>query len=556
MNEKKQKKKIISISTVITILVSATIFAVVASSSGTSSVLLGSKMMNASKDQLALSIYAIEKEIETMSRSNTKAVTVDAILEEFKADTGIDITIFEGNKRMFTTLGEDAINTRMDSDIWKAISTGENYFSKNANVNGEKYYAYYKPFMTDGECVGAIFAGLPKGVVDKGIMVAMANTVMISVFSGIIFVVITLLISRKMSLKLSKLNALVDALAANDLRANYEHYEKVKDDIDLLHNNLVDFVAQNREMIGCIKDTCGILNNISTDLSEGMISSAHSSEEISSAIHNITDGTQDLSRDTQHINEQIEEMGMRIDSIKTYMDTLTDASAQMMKVEEETFSNMSVAEKENAVIKSDIEEVNGQIDITNKSVEEIRGFINAIKDIADQTNLLSLNASIEAARAGEHGRGFAVVAEEIRKLSEQSTDSAHEVETTINNLLNGYSLIIQKMDVTTQNIVKQNEQIEGVKNAFNVLDSGIKDTVKQIEAVTKATDELDVMKNHIVDKVCSLSAVSEENAASTEEINASIEELNAVITQASDNAKSVEESAKSLNEYVSVFRVD
>lgn len=557
-----KEKKITSISTKITLLVAISIISVVTISSVASSLLLGSKMKNEKVSFLELSTYAIEKEIEQMSAENTKATTVEKILDDFKADNNVDVTIFDFDTRKFTTLvkcvidGEvyKATGTKMDTEIWEALQTGNTYFSKNANVEGVGYYAYYKPFMKDGVCVGAIFAGQPKDIVDKAIMVAMANTLMIGVLSCAVCVTIAMKISRRMALKLSRLRQVIGTLTANDLTVDYPKYDHLRDEIEAISNEAVDFTKQLKEIVGNIVASSAILNEVSQKLEEGTEVAFGSSEEISSAIRNVAKGAESQAQDTQSITKQVEEIGKRIERINEGMGVLTVAADRMLQIEKETYASMSKAESENGIIKQEVEDVNEQIEVTNRSMEEIKGFVDVIKNIAKQTNLLSLNASIEAARAGEQGRGFAVVAEQVKDLAEQSTKSATEIEATIVELLANYEMIIRKMAETTKKIIEQNEHITGTKAAFTTLDNDINDTAQQIEVITSAAGELDVMKNSIVDSICSLSAISEENSAATEQTTASMEGLDEVITQVATGAKEVETKAKELKEYVAVFK--
>lgn len=517
-------------------------------------VLLGSKMMHDKEDYLRLSTYSIIKETAMMSAENTKMETVNEMLADFKTENESDITIFAYDTRVFSTVS-NAIGTKMDSTIWKALQNGESYFSKKANVNGIKYYAYYEPIMEDGECVGAIFAGQPASNVDNTIVQAMINVMVIAVISGCVIVTVAMKVARRMALKLKRFEILIKTLASNDLSVDFPKYDTLRDEIDEISNEAVDFTLQLRNIISNIVGTSQKLNAVSDELSEGMNVAFNSSEEISVAVQNIASGVENQSNDTQNITQKIEQIGNQIDTIRDSMEFLSDTSTRMLQVKDNTLSSVEQAENENEIIRADIEEMNKQIDATSKSMKEIGNFVDIIKDIADQTNLLSLNASIESAHAGEHGKGFAVVAEEIRKLAEQSAKSAIEIEKTIELLNENYSHIIQKMGETTKNVGVQSEQIVQTRSAFGLLDSDIKDTVGQIQDVVKATVSLEEMKNKIVDSVCSLSAVCEENSASTQETTASMQELNAVISQATSNSNEVKERAQALMNDVSVFKV-
>jgi len=555
MKQEEKKKKTGSIATKLTALAIAAMITVVTITSGAGAVLVGSKMMNGRKDYLGLATYTIAVETSMMSEENTSAETIQKLLDNFKKENTADVTIFAYNERKFTTLEGVKVGSTMDGEIWKAIQYGDPYFNKATYINGIKYYAYYKPIMINGECVGAIFAGLPAKEVDNSIGIAMANMMMIGILGNLIFITIFLKFSRRIAMKLSRLKQVIDILTANNLSVKFERYTKMRDEIEEISNEAADFTVQLHGMIEDIAILADALDKVATILGEGMMTANNSSTEISEAGDSIAKGAENQTDDTQNITERIEEMGRHIDNMKDFVDILSATATRMQKIEEETFKNMQLAERENTVIKTDIEEVNKQIDVTNQSMEEIRGFVGTINNIAKQTNLLSLNASIEAARAGEQGRGFAVVAEEVKNLAEQSAKSATQIEETITTLLNGYEMIIQKMLVTTENIQKQNEQIIKTKDAFVTLDNDTKDTAKQVEEITKAASSLDNMKRYIVDSICSLSAVSEENSAATQQTTASVLQLNEIIAEAANSAQEVEEKAKALKEYVSIFKL-
>jgi len=555
MKQEEKKKKTGSIATKLTALAIAAMITVVTITSGAGAVLVGSKMMNGRKDYLGLATYTIAVETSMMSEENTSAETIQKLLDNFKKENTADVTIFAYNERKFTTLEGVKVGSTMDGEIWKAIQYGDPYFNKATYINGIKYYAYYKPIMINGECVGAIFAGLPAKEVDNSIGIAMANMMMIGILGNLIFITIFLKFSRRIAMKLSRLKQVIDILTANNLSVKFERYTKMRDEIEEISNEAADFTVQLHGMIEDIAILADALDKVATILGEGMMTANNSSTEISEAVDSIAKGAENQTDDTQNITERIEEMGRHIDNMKDFVDILSATATRMQKIEEETFKNMQLAERENTVIKTDIEEVNKQIDVTNQSMEEIRGFVGTINNIAKQTNLLSLNASIEAARAGEQGRGFAVVAEEVKNLAEQSAKSATQIEETITTLLNGYEMIIQKMLVTTENIQKQNEQIIKTKDAFVTLDNDTKDTAKQVEEITKAASSLDNMKRYIVDSICSLSAVSEENSAATQQTTASVLQLNEIIAEAANSAQEVEEKAKALKEYVSIFKL-
>ena len=199
--------------------------------------------------------------------------------------------------------------------------------------------------------------------------------------------------------------------------------------------------------------------------------------------------------------------------------------------------------------------VSEQTNKNNDSAANINKAVEIIKGLAGQTNLLSLNASIEAARAGEAGRGFAVVAEEIRNLSEESSENAKEIEGIVKELIGNVEVSVSKMQEVTDNVQKQQKCLNETKEVFKKL---LKE-VGLVEEVTKElggqTEILNSLKQIVTDSVNNLASVVEENAASTEETSASMALLSQTISECTEDTMVLVELSHRQNTEASKFRL-
>ena len=205
--------------------------------------------------------------------------------------------------------------------------------------------------------------------------------------------------------------------------------------------------------------------------------------------------------------------------------------------------------------KNAVEEINKQTLNTNESVQKIRDAAQLITSIAEETNLLSLNASIEAARAGDQGSGFAVVAGQIKKLAEQSNDSAKYIDKIIEALLEESSRAVQVMD-EVKNIMKmQSEHLSGTKDRFGEVSHSVEVTQREIMDIDSMISHMDKERIGVVDIVQGLTAIAEENAAGTQESLASTEMVNGMIKDVADVAKELAELANAIEADIDIFKV-
>ena len=202
-----------------------------------------------------------------------------------------------------------------------------------------------------------------------------------------------------------------------------------------------------------------------------------------------------------------------------------------------------------------VDNISKRIAETHAAVEKITDAVNLITDISSQTNLLALNASIESARAGEAGKGFAVVAEEIKKLAEQSNDSALEIADIVNDIKTQSDTCVEMSVGVREAIAKEQELLSETMNKFSVLENEITKAVSGIEKIGTRTKDLIEIKDVITENVSSLSAVSEENAASAETTNEAMNNLNDATVALAATAKELKRLSHSLQEDLDFFTI-
>ena len=301
-------------------------------------------------------------------------------------------------------------------------------------------------------------------------------------------------------------------------------------------------------MLSSVVHTGDTLNKSSEKFNEKFRYISESIQNTNLAIEDLAHGAVNQSSETETVNAKIAELGNVIEIEKDGVHKLEEAVSAMAKHSTDASASIRELDEITKTTIEAIEIVSKQTDKNNDSAANINKTIEIIKGLAAQTNLLSLNASIEAARAGDAGRGFAVVAEEIRNLSEESSNNAQEIEIIVKELVNNVRSSFSKMQEVTQKCLVDTRDI------FNHLDQ----EVGLVEGVTKEignqTEVLNSLKQIVTDSVNSLASVVEENAASTEETSASMTLLSQTISECTEDTQELVELSHRQNEQASNFR--
>ena len=319
--------------------------------------------------------------------------------------------------------------------------------------------------------------------------------------------------------------------------------------IDTLRKELADVIRSITGQSVELHDASNAMNNSAYETSQSV-------DQVEKAINEIAQGATSQAQETQTATENVILMGNMIEETNNEVEKLRNNARSMRDSGDKALNILAELNNINQKTKEAIQTIYEQTNMTNESALKIKEATDIITDIAEETNLLSLNASIEAARAGEQGRGFAVVASQIQKLAEQSNDSARQIADIINLLITDSEKTVETMEDVKAVIEQQNEHVINTGKAFMEVKTGIDSSVESVREITAKTKQLDDARVKVVDVVQNLTAIAEENAASTEETSASASEVGAIMGTISDNAQQLNTIADELKNSIKQFITD
>lgn len=488
--------------------------------------------------------------------------TDEALLDSYVAGTQLEITLFYGDTRVATTLiGEDGkriLGTKASEEVADIVLVkGEEYHSTNLEINGEPYYAYYVPAKDhSGKIIGMFFVGEKSEEVDAFITRKVGGLIGISIALLLIAFFLVFFAAKKIAAAIVDTEKVLIQLSEGDLTAAVNPKSlKRTDEIGVMANALERTLFELRNIITNIQQSATVLMHEGTNLGDMAVQTSHTTDEISLAVEEVSKGAITQAEEVERATNLVSDMGMKIEQIVHSIDDLYQVAAAMQKAGNEAQNNMNLLKDSNEQTNTAIEKVAENVHKTDESVAVIAEALTLITDIADETNLLSLNASIEAARAGEAGRGFAVVAAQIQKLAEESNASAAQIAEIISTLSQDSANTLTVMDTLRDNITVQQTKMLDTIEKFASVREGIVTSTDNTSKIHTQASECDTSRVSVVDIIQDLSALSEENAASTEETTASMQELNATINILSNAATKLQDLAVSLENDMKFFKL-
>jgi methyl-accepting chemotaxis protein len=442
-------------------------------------------------------------------------------------------------------------------DITKLLSMKHGVFSEVYEYKGESVMSGYAPIFKDHDPTQEIVAFMAINF-DSSIIrertfdtlarpFAVGGAVLLIASMAAYFIIVHLI------KPLGIISSQLKLVAAGDLSLQPLSL-KGKDEIGQLATDLNQMVLSLRRLIVEVSETSMHVAASSEQLTASADQTGKSSEAIAEVAQELAIGSADQLHNLQEGSEVIVDMSRSVGAIAERAGSAAKLALETADKATSGQQSMQSAVHQMEAVQRTVTHLSGTIEELDVHSKEIGQIIGVISDISTQTNLLSLNASIEAARAGDHGRGFAVVAQSVKKLAEQSNQSAKQVANLVDLILASMLKAADNMNAASQEVEQGAVLVRTAGEEFEQIRQASTDNADRIESVSISLNEVSEGAERVVGVISNLLRLADQTSEGTQNVSAATEQQLATMQEISASSTMLSKMAEQLQSMIEKFK--
>ncbi|MCQ4087511.1 methyl-accepting chemotaxis protein [Saccharibacillus sp. JS10] len=502
--------------------------------------------------------------------TNSDGVTVIQIskaLADGSGATGLSLNLTQLREQASIKVGKEGYVIIVDADknviASPKVEPGDKLEDPEVNpmyenASGEFDYKYQgkmkKMIFTTNEATGWKIAGtMYKTEISQASANITTAVIVVLVIATLLALLFIFFFTRSLLRPIRRLQETAKAVSEGDLTVVIE--TKSKDEVGALSRHFENMVGNLRMMILGVQETTEQVSASAEQLSA-------SAEQTTKAIEHSTLAVQELAEGAEQqvtsVAEGSQQMSRMANDVHVMSDRMQQITTSMRETSGAAASGNDAADhamKQMNSIQETVTQLGTVVQSLNARSVDISGMVDVIASISQQTNLLALNASIEAARAGEAGRGFAIVAGEVRKLAEESGNSAAQIGELVHNIRQDMDSALGAMHTAQSRVGEGLQAVNTSGQSFAQIRDAVEATVHTLDDLASTTKQMESGASRVADAMSSISKVTQESAANTESVSASSEEQLAAVQEIASSSAHLNSMAENLQELVGKFKM-
>lgn len=453
-----------------------------------------------------------------------------------------------------SALGEREENTEYYEQMGRAFETGNIQTEMSSTDDYGALVTTYVPIKSSsGEVIGIVGADFDASEAYNVMHGSRIDTMILTAVLLLISLLVIFIFTHYLIRPLKRLTIEVEKVKGGDLSSSIQSHSK--DEFGVLTAAFQGMVHDLRTVIGGMNKSAAQLVQTSGALLTNADEIREGSQQVTASMAQIASGTDIQRKQTQEGADVMAELSLGIHQAAAASTVVSEKASLTLAEAENGFQKVTDVVGQMNSIHESVQQSSEAIKQLDQKSSEVSDILHVIQAISSQTNLLALNAAIEAARAGEHGRGFAVVADEVRKLAEQSAQSASDVATLLANMNKDTARSVDTMSVVVEQVQSGISVVQEAGKAFETILFSIKEIASQIQEVSSVSEEMSASSEEFAASVADSAQIAAESADSTEKVMAVTVKQNDLTRYMSTSIQSLAEMAEVLDRLAQKFKL-